>query len=476
MIKKYKNLPNSIKASIWFMICSILQKGITFITIPIFTRIMTTSEYGRLSVFLSWQEIVSIFATLNLNYQIFNNGMIKFNKDRDGYTISMVGLGFLSSVISFLIILCFYSIWFKYTKIDIVLLLFMFINMYSLLVVGIWTVRNRFDFDYKLLTILTIIFSILNPALGIILVKISTNKVLFRVLSLALSSLCFAIISFILMFKKSKKIIVSEYWKYALKLSIPLIPHYISMVILHSSDRIMIGNIVSEEAAAFYSISYNVALVMQIILNSINSSFIPWVYQRMEKEEYTAIKKYSKLLIIAVATITLIPMFLAPEAIMILGGSKYFDAIKIVPILSTSVFMIFFYSIFIIIEMYYEKSSYITLGSVLAAIINLFLNYIFIEKFGYKAAAYTTLTSYILLALFHYIMYRKVCLSNSIKEEIFDSKIMFIISSILILISILVTITYDYIILRICLFLLLLIVLLANVQKIKKILCEIKRR
>ena len=475
MLNKYNALPKGVKASLWFMFCSVLQKGITFLTIPIFTRLMSPTEYGDYSVFLSWQEILMIFATLNLNYQVFNNGMVKFKKDKDGYTTSMVGLAFISSIITFLLVMIFYKTWLHYTGINYIYMIMMSINMFSLVIIGLWTVRKRYDFEYKSLTIMTILMSLMNPVLGIILVKFSQYKLFFRVFSIALTSLIFGVIILILLLKKSKTIIKKEYWKYALFLAIPLIPHYISMVILHSSDRIMIGNLVDKSSVAYYSISYNVAMVMQIILNAINASFIPWVYQKLEKRQYEPIRKYSTLLILFVAVISSIPMFFAPEAVMVLGGKQYMDAVVLVPILSCSTFLIFFYSIFIIIEMYYEKSTYITFGSVSAAIINLVLNYFFIKIYGYKAAGFTTLFSYILLALFHYLMYKKVCKSNNITDNIFDTRIMVMITVLLLVLSLAIILLYSNTILRYLFAALILIIIGMNYSKIINIIKMFKK-
>ena len=70
MIKKlrsrYQEIPLPAKASLWFVVCSLFQKGITFITTPFFTRMLSTSEYGETVLYSSWMEIVTIFATFQL--------------------------------------------------------------------------------------------------------------------------------------------------------------------------------------------------------------------------------------------------------------------------------------------------------------------------------------------------------------------------------------------------------------------------
>ena len=61
-----QNASAPVKAAFWFTVCSIINKCIQLITVPIFTRILTTTEYGQYSIFVSWQSILLIIATLNI--------------------------------------------------------------------------------------------------------------------------------------------------------------------------------------------------------------------------------------------------------------------------------------------------------------------------------------------------------------------------------------------------------------------------
>ncbi len=45
-MNRYRAIPIAAKASIWFIVCSVLQKCISMITLPIFTRLMSTEQYG----------------------------------------------------------------------------------------------------------------------------------------------------------------------------------------------------------------------------------------------------------------------------------------------------------------------------------------------------------------------------------------------------------------------------------------------
>lgn len=94
LISKYKNMSVTARASIWFLFCNLLQKGISTITVPIFTRLLTTTEYGTYSLYLSWFNILTIITSLNIYYGSFYNVLnrIRDNRKRNEYISSMQGL------------------------------------------------------------------------------------------------------------------------------------------------------------------------------------------------------------------------------------------------------------------------------------------------------------------------------------------------------------------------------------------------
>ena len=92
---------------------------------------------------------------------------------------------------------------------------------------------------------------------------------------------------------------------------------------------------------------------------------------------------------------------IAPEAIFILGGTKYDSAKYVVIPMILSAFMIFLYNVIVPSEYYTEKTLYIMGGTIIAAVINLIGNYVFITQYGYIAAAYTTLFSYVCYVLMY---------------------------------------------------------------------------
>ena len=94
------------------------------------------------------------------------------------------------------------------------------------------------------------------------------------------------------------------------------------------------------------------------------------------------------------------------------------------PPVAMSVFFMYVYDLFAKFAFYYEKTGYIMLASVVGAALNILLNWIFIDKYGYTAAGYTTLVCYVVYAITHYIMMRIVCRKNIGKIQVYDLRIL----------------------------------------------------
>ena len=342
---KYRNLPEAVKASLWFTICSILQKGISFITVPIFTRMLSTEEYGIISLFGAWQSILTIFATLNLSNQIFNNGMVKYEKDQDGYTTAMLGLSNFATVLVFVLYLVFHTALDKIFELPMSAIIMMFIGFFFSAATSLWTVHQRYKFKYKLLCLVTLIISLGSALLGVLFVRLESVG-LARIWGDTITITTVGLLIYVLIVKKNHKLFNLTYWKYALKLDLPLIPHYLSMTVLGSSDRIMINSLCGKSYTALYSVPYNASMIMQIVTSSINSSFIPWTYQKCKEREYKKLNEFSSILLILVMVITLIPSLFAPELVWLLGSNKYSDSMWVVPPVSCSVFFMFLLTVF----------------------------------------------------------------------------------------------------------------------------------
>lgn len=447
-IVKYKEIPQTVKASFWYTICNFMLRGVSVITVPLFTRILTEYEYGIVNVYNSWREIFLVLGTLNLFYGVYNNAMLKFEEDIDGFTSSMMALIHVILASMGILYVFFADFWRHFLDLPAILVCIMFIDILYVSAVNFWMARQRFFFQYKKVVIVTIIMALMAPVLAISAVYYFENKAMAKIIATAVPNICIGFILCILFWKKGRKLIVKSYWTYALKFNIPLIPHYLSGTILNQSDRIVISLMVGQEKAGIYGVAYSAAFLLTLVSTALNNTLVPWIYQRLKEKNYDSIRRRGNQIIFFFAIVVLMFDMIVPEVIKILAPPSYYEAIAILPVLVISVFFFFLYSFFGTIEFYFEKTIFIMSASVMAAVLNIVLNILLIPVSGYFAAAYTTLICYIAMAVTHYIFMRIVLYKEKIKDRLYDIKTIMCIAAGVITIGFLEALLYDYVIIR----------------------------
>lgn len=483
MIRKIKNLYSNMsviaKASIWFVFCNLMQKGISTITVPVFTRLLTTAEYGTYNLYLSWFNILTIATSLNLYYGVFINALnrIRDSRERDVYVSSMQGLTVSLTTVLALIYLPFQDYWSNLLGLSKLAIWLMLLELLVEPAVQFWLARQRFDFKYKHAVSITLVKSVLNPALGLALVLLSqSDKAMARIESVVAVEVLVSGAIMIFQFAKGKKFFSKNHWKYALKFNIPLIPHYLSGVILTQGDRVMIQNMVGESEVGVYSVAYSIGMLVQLFTNAINDSMRPWMYGELNDKNYKNIRKNVNYILLFLASIIIALCFFVPELVRIFGSEEYYDAIYVVPPVAASVFFIFLYNVFAIPQMYFEKQKFMSVASICASVLNIILNAVFIPIFGYYAAGYTTVVCYIVYSVGHYYFSRKVCLEKISTFELFDSKVIFAISIGVLASSVGFIFLYNFTVIRYCFAAAFLIIGLSQYKKIVSIIKKIRKK
>lgn len=427
IIAMYQRLSAAQKSAIWVCVCSVLQKGIAFITVPIFTRIMPQADYGMYQVYQSWFSFLLVFTSLNLSAGSFNKAMINYAEDKDRYLSAIQGLTTVITFIWFVVFLFCSDIVSDVLTLPKMILLVMFVELCLEPAYLLWAARKRFDYSYKSLVLVTLGISVLIPSAGVVAVYFSEEKGYAKIISGAVAACLIYVLIYIRNLRRGGCVYDGKYWKYALAFNLPLIPHYLSMTALSQADRLMINSMCGSEEAAIYSIASNVSLVLVIVVNALNSAIIPWQYRLLKEKKIEPIRKCINLIIILSVVVVLLPIALAPELVAILAPASYYEAIWIVPPIAVSTFFILLYSLCCNVEFYFEKRKMVMIASVVAALINIVTNYLFIPRYGYMAAGYTTVISYILLAVFHCIFMEITAKKNGY-SRLYDFKVMLIAS------------------------------------------------
>lgn len=429
LVCKYKNMLLPAKAGIWFLICSFFQKGIVALTTPIFTRILSTAEYGEISVYYSWQDVFSIFITFGLSSTVFSRGIVKYEGKRNEYASQMLTLSACTSVVSLFLCVLFRGAVDKIVGMPFEWILTIYIYTFFNTIIEIWCQTKRVMYEYMPFVMLTVLLTLAKPCLAITLILLNPHNQSFsRIIADAMVCTVLGIPLMLQILKKGKNYYNYKIWKDSLTFVIPLIPHYLSQRILSQSDRIMIRNMIGSSFAGIYSLAYSVGMLLSVLNSALDSTLGPWVFRKLRDGQYDRIGTVSISFIKFFALCVLDFSLVAPEVVKLFASSEYYDAIYIIPAIATSSYFIFVYVQFIYFEYFIGKTNFIGITTVICAIINLILNYMGLRKFGYVAAAYTTLICYILYAMGHYFVMKRLCIKYLNAQNIYNEKNLVMIS------------------------------------------------
>lgn len=403
-----------VKAGIGYTIGNYMLKGLSFLTVPIFSRLLSTSDYGIFNTYLAYQSIVFLFVGMALHTSL-KNAKYKYKEDFAKYNSCCILVTLLNLGIWLLLSNLIYPLYGDAVGFSRVIVNLLLLDSFGTALIQFFNVYVGLDYRYSSFLKISAFNAVANMGISVLLIMTvfrndrATGRILGNVIPVAVIA-CVIIWYF---WRKAAPRFNIKYTKFAVSYSLPLIPHGISQVILAQFDRIMIKELIGPSQAGIYSFAYNIFSIINVTSNSLDNVWGPWFYERMEQKDYGSIKKYSSKYAFGMLMFSVMVMLAAPELVKILGAREYWDAMySVIPIVIGGYFM-FLYTLPSSVEYYYAKTKFIAIGTGMAALINIVLNVIFIRQFGYLAAAYTTLVTYLLYFVFHYLIawnIQKMCM------------------------------------------------------------------
>ena len=407
-----------VKAGIGYTISNYFVKGLTFLTIPIFTRLMSTSDYGLYSTFTAYENILFIFSGLAIHTS-YKNARYKYGipsegvdqgKDYNSYVSVTMLMIVINSILMLIIANLFSESIGNILELERLPLNLLILYSAASAIITCFNADVALKYQFRSFLKISAVNAIGNILLSIILVLtiFSENRYIGRILGSTIPICGVAVFILIKYIKVARPQNGRAFLKWGINYSLPIIPHGVSQVILSQFDRIMIKKMIGDSVAGIYSFAYNIYTIISVTIQSLDNVWNTWFYEQMNKNNYDEIKEKSGLYMLGMLTFTSVLMLISPEIIKLLGPEEYWEASYcVVPIVAGGFFS-YLYTLPSAIEYYHEKTKYIAVGTMSAALINIVLNLISIKRYGYVSAAYTTLVTYLLWFIFHYVLAWKI--------------------------------------------------------------------
>lgn len=445
---KIKGISLQNRASFAYFVSNIVTKGLNFITIPIFTRILTTDDMGSVTIFNSWQSIIYVVVTLSMTSGSLNVALMKYRDKRDEYLSTILSIISVSFVFFLLVFWVFHKeaeSFFNLSS-DLLFLLLIY-SLFNPAAEG-WYAKNRYEYKYLGVVIITIASALVSTICSVVCVKLAKEAAVYplgniKIISQNIIMIAIGMALYIHIYISGKICLNRDMAAFALKESLPLIIHSLSKSVLDISDRIMIGQFCGKSEAGIYGTVYTISTMSLVVWTAINSALVPDMFEKLEERSYDVIDKKIRKILIFFSIIAVSITLFGPEILMIFTTEEYQKGLYIIPAVSAGIYLTALYNIYGNVIQYKEKSAFLMLATITAAVLNILLNYFGILQFGYIAAAYTTLLSFAVLTVMQGVIHKGL-----LGKHICEAGFVFRLSAAVIMVCLLCSVLYRYAIIR----------------------------
>lgn len=307
---------------------NILNAGIPFLLLPVLTRVLSPTDYGTIAMFGIVVTIMGAFTGLSVHGAV---GVRYFQLDRQRMP-PYVGVCLVILAASSAVVLCVVAIgrpWLEtITHVPGDWLLVAVLVSSAQFVINIrlslWQVQHK----AVCYGVFQISQSLLNAGLSLFLILSLGMAWEGRALGQSAAMIAFMLIALFLLLRRAE-----ASWptnksdaRDALKFGVPLIPHVIGGLLIATTDRFMITNMLDVAQAGIYMVALQMGMVLGLLTDSFNRAYAPYLMGELVKEDRTRDRKivrgtYFYFMVVTVGALLLGAT--APRLLSVLVGEQF---------------------------------------------------------------------------------------------------------------------------------------------------------
>lgn len=395
----------ALRSAAVFALGGAFQRALMFLLLPVFTRVLSPAEYGRLSIALAVTGAAYIVFGFSLDVSVFRS-YFQLSDDRGRqeqfirtvWTFTLTVPIALATVIGVLA-LPVVSASGVFGPTDVLLSL-----LAAALLVGASTVplsllrAQRRLRDFLTLTIGGAVVNVTAILIAVLGLRAGVTGWLVAVV---LANAFLVVIALrVVPFSRSERF-DPRMLREALRFSLPIIPHYVAHWSLQLADRLVLAAVTTASAVGVYSLAANLALPAMVAVQSLNQGFMPF-FARAGKtsDELPNLTRMIRVQVALVCMLTLAGCALAGPAVHLIASPEYWGAASLTPwIVLGYGFMGLYLILMNGITLTLGRTDRIWMITVVSAGVNLSAVAFLVPVFGLEAAAVAAAAGYgVLLA------------------------------------------------------------------------------
>ena len=406
MNKKYKNLS---KNTLIFTIGTFGSKFISFFLVPLYTYVLSTSEYGTIDLLNTTVQLLLPIFTLNIQESVLRFSLEKKYNKEDILKSSSKIIAFSNLILFPILVFLKLS---NIIKLDYRYLSFFFMSFLLGSIQNMVMMYLKAENSTKVIAIAGIIHASVSCFFNIILLLVFKMGID----GYMISTICGLLVSVIYMLLRGEiyqslkkgnynKLLFKEMVIY----SIPLIANGVAWWVNNASDRYILTYFCGAALNGIYSVSYKIPSILSIVQTVFYNAWSVSAITEFDKEDRDGFigNIFTFYTVATILVCAIIMLFNIPIA-KIIYSKDFFVAWKYVPLLLVATifngFGLFVGCIFTAVK----KTKDISASTVMGAMVNTCLNFVLIPIIGVFGAAIATLIGYLIVFMVRLIKLRKI--------------------------------------------------------------------
>ena len=392
------------------ILSTLLLRGISLITAPLFSRLLGDANYGIVSLYMVWVGVVQIAFTFQTQGTLVNARIEYPEEKQKQYQSSVMCLSIFSYLcFSALVVLLLGPIS-RLLQMDRLLVLLVLVHGFGGFC--LLFINNKFTYELKAglncLVSLAVPVATLLLSLLLILNMPQESNYMGRILALVVVYAAVGMGFCIWILLSGKTFFNREYWRFCLQLSLPLVFYNLSDLVLGQSDRVMLQRMLSDAAVGQYSLAFNFGALLFTIFCALNNSWCPFFFEDMKHGRRDSLQSQAKHFLELFTILSAGFILLAPEVYHIFASRDFWPGTELIPFFAASYYFNFLCTFPVNFEYYHKKTRAVAVITVTASLFNIALNYVLIRAIGMAGAAVATAGSHGLQLTLHHLYCKKL--------------------------------------------------------------------
>lgn len=405
-------LPKILKNSALYSIVTLLQKSIAFFLLPLYTAFLTPEDYGTVNVVMAVSSFMAVLIMMALNGAAtrfhYKNKEEAYRKVLWGTITTIVvansiGWGALFFVLHRFLVDPFIGEIDFYPFAALALANTIITPLYLLFQSYLQASQNAFHYSIN-----TLSNFLTHVALAVLFIAYFRLGALGMLLANVCTSLIFFVYVLIAYIPKVTVGINRGIAKSALKYSLPLLPHQISIWSAGSIDRLFLNDIKGKASTGLFSVAQQFGQVVSTVAFSVNQAFVPWFFETLEqgKDGIGKIQKMGNCSVLGYSIMAFVISLFAPEILHIMVSENFREAWRIIPFIA---FAFVFHGIyfFFINVLFIKDTGLVFLVTMTGMIVDVILNIVLVPIWGYYGCGVACMMTYFTRSLMALIISMK---------------------------------------------------------------------